>query len=152
MQKVFSLICLIVFVVACAGCGSGEVVPDLAIVKGKVVDAQGKPLDKIQVSVLPDPEEEVLGRPAVGVTDASGRFEVFYGSDPDQPGSAVGKSRFIFEDIKVINEGRDAMEKTGEPAPRRFHSKYLTASTTDVRLEVKEGENDFEIKLDANEN
>ncbi len=129
-----------------AGCG-GVKAPPLTEVSGTIKDVDGNPLDGIKVSFLPDPEQGVLGSPGIGETDASGKFVLYYNGDKDKPGSAVGSCFVILEDIKAIRTSRDP-----EPTLRRFHSKYVKANSTDIKLNVKDEEGQsFDIVVDPSD-
>lgn len=117
------------------GCRGGEKIPELTQVQGTIKTVDGDVLPNIKVTFLPDPEKEVLGRPATGNTDAQGKFVLHYNGDENKPGTAVGWNRVILLDITATETSRDP-----EPTFRRFHSKYLVARETDLRFEIKSGE------------
>ncbi|MGI9517033.1 MAG: hypothetical protein ACR2NP_08315 [Pirellulaceae bacterium] len=128
------------------GCG-GESAPPLAQVEGTVKDTDGNVLDGIKVMFLPDPESGVLGSPGIGETDASGKFVLYYNGDKNQPGTAIGLSFVIMEDITSIRSSRDE-----EPIPRRFHRRYTASNSTDLKLTVKDEENQsFDIVVDPSD-
>ncbi|MDG2012023.1 MAG: hypothetical protein P8J33_00865 [Pirellulaceae bacterium] len=139
---------LLFMVTLCVGCGSGEKVPPLVPVEGVVLDQEGKPMDIVSVMFLPDPEQENYGQPSIGQTDEEGKFVLFYDGDKTRPGAAVGRNRVILKDVKAIRTSRDE-----KPMLRRFHKKYVTASTTDLSFDVNPGEGQsFEIKVDNSNN
>ena len=139
---------LVLLMILCAGCGSGEKVPTLVAVEGVVLDQAGQPLDIVSVMFLPDPEHANFGQPSSGQTDEDGKFVLFYDGDKNRPGAAIGKNRVILKDVKAIRTSRDK-----EPMPRRFHKKYVTASTTDLSFNIAEGDGQsFEIKVDDSSN
>lgn len=130
-----------------AGCGKGEKIPPLAEVQGTLVDEDGNALKDVEVVFLPDPEKEVFGKPAYGVTDASGKFVLHYNKDRNKPGTAIGTNRVVLKDILAMRTSRDP-----EPVPRRFHKKYLNAKSTDLTFEVTDSDGqDFEIKVELSE-
>lgn len=134
--------------IVCAGCGSGEKVPPLVAVQGVVLDQSGQPLDIVSVMFLPDPEQANFGQPSIGQTDEQGKFVLFYDGDKKRPGAAIGKNRVILKDVKSIRTSRDE-----NPMPRRFHKKYVTASTTDLSFDIADSDGQsFEIKVDDSSN
>lgn len=137
-------ICLFLFVFL-LGCG-GEKTPSLGQVEGVLKTVQGKALSNVRVTFLPDPEEEVFGQPSSGITDAQGRYTLNYDGKKDMPGTAIGLNRVILVDLTAAESSRDP-----EPVFRRFHKKYLIAGTTDLRFEVKSGDQQIELVVEGPE-
>ncbi len=99
--------------------------PKLAKVTGRVT-LNGQPLAKAVVRFRSNGKA-----PTQGVTDASGRFEIFW--DPKTPGAIVGKNRV---DIRIDHQGKSSADDT-----------EVFTSGTPITVDVKEGQNDFRFDL-----
>lgn len=123
-----------------AGCGRGDA-PALAKVTG-TVRRGGKPVADLQVNFIPN-----SGRPSWGLTDAKGRFKLYY--TPEEDGAVLGEHRvfvafnqaqpqsFAGDGKKTGKEGPDLHETVDEP-----NSPQATAAQTELseadRLAIKE--------------
>lgn len=128
-SPVLLLLCL----AAISGCG-GKSGPQLARVSGKVT-LGGQPLAKAAVEFIPE-----KGRPATGVTDDDGYYELQY-TESDR-GAMLGNHTVR------IRTYREADEDAGTPeVPEKVPMKYNVNS--ELTRDVKEGKNEFNFELDA---
>lgn len=123
------------------GCGGGaKDRPKLAPAAG-VAKFKGKPIAEATITFYPE-----KGPPAVGRTDAEGKFAV---KTNGQLGAVVGKNK-----VTVIDESN----KTGEIPPAdgnamkfavtaTYSKKYLDPSTTDLIIDIP-AEGNTELVLD----
>ncbi len=130
-----------------SGCGGGGDQPELGQVTGTVT-LDGKPL--VGVAVVFQPEN---GRPARGMTDAEGKYELTY--IRQTKGTKVGMNRVEIapsEDGEV--EESEAPEDDSKPAGKRPKSgkpaipaRYNVRS--ELKADVKGGKNTFDFKLES---
>ncbi len=126
-----------------AGCGGGSDQPDLGLVTGTVT-LDGAPLTNTAIMFSP-----VDGRPALGKTDAQGKYELTY--IRDTKGCKVGKCKVEIGNLEGEDEevGADGEQTTdSKPANSkkpRIPSKYNTK--TELEANVKPGENTFNFDL-----
>jgi hypothetical protein len=137
----------------CVGCFDRNGRPATHPVKGRVT-YQGKPVADASVAFLAPGAPS----PASGTTDADGRFTLSTFAQGD--GAVAGTHVVTVKKLSLQPAGpippadiEEAMrqqaqqiakaEKSGSLLPE----KYAAESTTDLRLEVVDGENFFEIKL-----
>lgn len=131
------------------GCNSSDQ-PDLGQVTGTVT-LDGQPLTGVAVVFQPD-----NGRPARGMTDAEGKYELTY--IRQTKGTKVGSNRVEIapseegeseesEDVEVADgEPQPAAKvtKSGRPVvPARYNSQ------SELKVDVKAGENTFDFKLES---
>lgn len=109
---------------ALAGCGRSDF--PTAKVKGRVT-YQGQGVANASVTFAPSGEGGLVGKSALGATDASGNFVLSTYQNED--GAVVGKH-------KVAVSSADDLQY-----------KLPGASPEGLMLEVKAGENNFEIEL-----
>ncbi len=131
---------LVVCAVA-AGCGGG---PQMATVTGQVT-YQGQPVPAGKVMFAPLREgdsSETQSRPGVGIVGPDGRFTVTTYSSGD--GSALGRHSVIYypPDPEDLAEG----DTSGE-VKKFFDEHVLAMEDPLMEVEIKPGENDFEIKM-----
>jgi len=129
------------------GCSSSDR-PELGQVTGTVT-LSGKPLTGVAVVFQPE-----NGRPARGITNAEGKYELTYISQTK--GTKIGPNRV---EIAPSEEGEDSEEvesDDGEPqvAPNRSKSakpvvpkRYNVQS--ELKVDVKPGENTFDFQLES---
>ncbi len=119
-----------------AGCG-GNKNPATYPVKG-TVKFNGQPLPDVIVTFFP-----TEGRPASGMTDAQGNYTLttFDPGDGALPGS---HKVTVAEPAPKMAEGDYSVPV---PKPPRFPVKYTDQIQTDLKAEVKAGENDIPIEL-----
>jgi hypothetical protein len=133
--------------VAIAGCGGGGYEADFAktvSASGKVT-VGGKPQPHIRVTFLTDE-----GRPASGVSDETGAFEL--GTNRIGDGAVVGKYRvmFAFEDPNAAapEAGREEVMDRIPVVKTAVPKKYLSPDTSGIEAEVTEsGPNEFTFDL-----
>jgi hypothetical protein len=138
------------------GCGSSET---YANVQGKIT-VDGKPLEKIQVQFLPDPNQGTRGPRSVGVTDATGFFTLT--TDDGRPGAVVGQHVVLLTDLnKGANQGAPGPANRKEtartkgppsaPAPvqLRLGLEYASSSKTSLRKTVEAGDQTINIDVPA---
>jgi hypothetical protein len=145
----------------CSGCGGGGTPkPKTVKVTGKVI-YKGLPVQSASVAFLGDGNSP----PALGRTDAEGRFELTT-SDPgdgavpgvhkvtvakivasSKPSTATGTSSMEDMARKAADRGNKPPAEDAGPMSL-LPDKYSQASTSDLAYEVKEsGTNDFTIEL-----
>ena len=122
----FFLCCAVPFLTVFSGCGRSDL-PKIGLVSGRVTMAD-KPLSGLIVTFKPD-----KGRPAIGVTDQDGYFDLEYSYDVK--GTKVGANTVGFSwPIGV----------TGQPEiPARY------SGQSELFREVKSGWNTFDFELEA---
>lgn len=127
------------------GCGGVSDQPELGQVTGSVT-LNGKPLSGVAVVFQPE-----SGRPARGMTDANGKYELTY--IRQTKGTKVGPNRVEIapsedgEAAETENEGSESTpvakpSKSGKPT---IPSRYNTQS--ELKAEVKAGKNTFDFEL-----
>lgn len=133
--------CLLIF-----GCGSrgptGEVVPTVSA--SGVLTLRGKPLEYYRVMLFPEKGD----RPAMGITDAEGRFTL--GTNRSDDGAVVGRHHVAVQYIGPpnTNPGAGITDFTSPPSPKsNIDKKYHDPATSDLQVEIKKGGN-AEIALD----
>lgn len=137
------VLCISLFVQT--GCGPGDQ-PDLGQVTGNVT-LDGKPLAGVAVVFQPQ-----SGRPARGMTDAEGNYELTY--IRQTKGTKVGPNRVEIapnEDGEVEeSESSDAESKPATSKPKSgkpiIPARYNVRS--ELKVDVKAGKNTFDFKLD----
>ncbi|MGN6134638.1 MAG: Ig-like domain-containing protein [Aureliella sp.] len=130
-----------------AGCGGPSDQPELGQVTGTVT-LDGKPLSGVAVVFQP-----VSGRPATGMTDAEGKYELTY--IRETKGTKVGSNRVEIapsEDGEA-EESADEGEESAAGAPQakpgkpKVPARYNVES--ELKVDVKPGENTFDFKLES---
>lgn len=137
---------LIAFSFVCSnfsGCGVGSDQPELGEVKG-FVTFEGKPLSGASISFIPED-----GRPATGVTDQEGKYELMY--IRDTPGCKVGRNKVV---IRTFAEGEDEIEQEGDDAAPTQSPKATKEvlppkynDQTELEAQVEPGKNTFDWEL-----
>lgn len=128
-----------------AGCARGT--PDQGARVSGTVLIDGELADSGTVTFHPVDE----GAPAVGRIHSDGSYSVRVGqgdlSDPDGGSLAPGEYRVT---VIVRTPTAAAIAEGGPPAagPRLMAKKYASEETTDLRYEVKPGDNVFVLRLD----
>ena len=127
------------------GCGRGDQ-PDLGLVTGTVT-MDDAPLSGVQVMFSPE-----NGRPAIGMTNAEGKYALKY--IRETMGCKVGPNK-----VEIgLAEGADEESKSGDsedaaPAkPKKSSKPRIPArynSNTELTADVKPGENVFDFKLES---
>ncbi|MDQ3332603.1 MAG: hypothetical protein M3552_18470 [Planctomycetota bacterium] len=130
-----------------AGCGASSDQPELGQVSGTIM-LDGKPLSGVAVVFQPD-----SGRPARGLTDTEGKYELTY--IRETLGTKIGHNRV---EIAPDEEGENPAEsdgdvdgptvqkpvKSGKPViPARYNTR------SELEADVKPGENTFDFALES---
>ncbi len=108
------------------GCGESSEIPELAPVTGRVTKG-GKPVEGARVTFQPE-----TGPSSGGITDAEGRFELYYSAD--QKGAVPGKHT-----VKIS-------KMSGEAGDETIPAKFNENSTLSKEV-TKSGLNDFDLKI-----
>ena len=119
-----------------AGCGDSGI--GGAKVSGKVTVA-GQPVKDVIVTFAP----ETGGRPATGVTDASGYYSLATLAKGD--GALPGKYKVVFS---MVQSDPGSSTAPTAPPPPPFNAKYLTGETSGFSKEVKAGSNTIDFDLE----
>ncbi len=129
------------------GCGGPSDQPELGQVTGTIT-LDGKPLSGTAVVFQPD-----NGRPAKGITDAEGKYELTY--IRQTKGTKVGPNRVEItpsEDGEV-EESENADEESKSATKRSNSGKPTIPARYNVRSElkadVKAGKNTFDFHLES---
>ena len=90
------------------------------------------------VEFLPDPEKKTHGPRCSGITDAEGRFRL--SCDDESDGAVIGFHRVLVQDRRTFPPPRTRSSEGKAPVlpPSRIASRYETASTTPIRVEVRQ--------------
>ncbi len=142
---------LVVIVLGCSvfpGCGKSAA--DVGEVEGTVL-LDGKPLDGIQVTFLPDPGQNTVGPTAVGVTDNQGHYKLAAVTG-NVAGVVVGFHKVTLRDLKNFQPpagrgGRGPTEGSGTAPPRRIPSVFEDPGTTTLTREVKPGNQSINLEI-----
>lgn len=150
MSRIQSALMLLVVFTAIAsttGCGGPSDQPQLGQVTGTIT-FNGKPLSGVAVVFQP-----VSGRPARGMTDSEGKYELNY--IRQTKGTKVGLNRVEIapsedgegeesESTDEQSQPTGKKSKSGKPAiPARYNAQ------SELKVEVKAGENTFDFKLES---
>lgn len=104
----------------------------------------GVPLEYYQVAFFPD-----NNRPAVGITDADGKFTL--GTNGENDGAVVGMHRVAVTYVGKPSDNPDEgiMEFTPPPPPKhKIPGKYNAAETSGIMLEIpSDGTSDLALDL-----
>jgi hypothetical protein len=167
MRARYRLPCLalgLLLAVPTTGCQSEQ---PYGVVEG-VVTLDGKPLTRIEVAFLPDPEKGTKGPRSVALTDENGHYRI--ASDAGRAGAPVGFHRVCITDMVARERGpgpaiappeedskggpvgtKAPTEKNQPHLPTkkgRFPAVYTTALETPLRdIEVKEGSQVINLEL-----
>lgn len=120
---------LIMFVVgSLTGCSQGDR-PPIGLVTGKIT-MDGEPLVGTIVSFMPD-----SGRPATGLTDKEGKYQIQY---------AMG-----VYGTKIGNNTICLFPGSSGGTSHEIAAKYQNPQTSDLKAEVKKGNNTFDFELES---
>jgi hypothetical protein len=124
---------LLLVLLSTIGCGARPGTAPTARVSGTVT-YQGKPIEGVNIAFVP-----TSGRPASGVTDASGRFTLSTFGTGD--GAVLGSHKVVLAEMPD-----DAQPMPGEPGwekwknrKLRFAKKYADPELSGFTAEVKSG-------------
>jgi len=142
-----SLITLGMLVILHVGCSSSDQ-PDLGQVTGTVT-LDGKPLTGVAVVFQPE-----TGRPARGMTDAEGKYELTY--IRETKGTKVGPNRVEIAPSEEGEESGDVEAADGEtqpaPSPSKPGKPTVPArynAQSELKVDVVPGENTFDFPLES---
>jgi hypothetical protein len=120
----FACFALAIFASGCGGAGGD--LPELVPVTGQVTKG-GQPVEGASVTFTPE-----KGGLSGGMTDAEGRFELYY--TVDHKGAVIGKH--------VVKVSKMEGEAGDETIPAEFNE-----NSTLTKEVTKEGPNDFKIEI-----
>jgi hypothetical protein len=143
-----------------AGCGGD---PKLAQVEGRVL-LDGKPLNNILVTFLPDTEANTFGPNSAAVTDEDGHYQLVCEDGARRPGAVIGVHRVTLLDLDAISlpsRGQlpagmrpKALEK-GNPSnakgrlKRRLPAGYMDLAKTPLKRQVEPGSQVIDLEVTA---
>ena len=140
MQR-YSALVAAVLLVGCGGGGPNDM-PEVGAVTGTVT-IDGQPGANLMVTFQPEG-----GRPSMGATDASGKYELTYSREA--MGAKIGKNLVTISSVQSdaayeAGETEAAATDDAEPAEDPIPAKYNTMAVDnpDMTVEVKPGENTF---------
>jgi len=138
--RVLAATAAIAALVAAAGCSSRPAdQPPLGRVRGKIT-MNGQPLPGVDIVFAPD-----KGRPSVGTTDTSGRYDLSYINTTK--GAKVGPHKVFIRPAEVSpDEVPGEGSKPAAPRPV-IPAKYN--KRTELTAEVKAGSNTFDFALES---
>lgn len=125
----------------CSGCGGAAKVEKLATtapVTG-IVTYKGNPVKDAVVTFNPTGE----GNPATGKTEESGRYILTTYKERD--GAAIGTHIVT---VKVMPTGGLPGQEVASTGGKDVPAKYSETKTSPLTVEVKEGANNLELKLE----
>lgn len=133
----------IVFGISGCGGGPGDM-PEVGAVTG-IVTIDGKPTGNLTVAFQPEG-----GRPASGVTDAEGRYELVYSADVK--GTKVGPNLVTISSNIGSDENYESGDQQTEkedPIPAKYNS--MATENSEMTVDVKPGANEinWDIKTDS---
>ncbi|PQO44360.1 hypothetical protein [Blastopirellula marina] len=120
------------------GCGGDGTSPPLGEVTGHIT-LNGEPLDGATVEFIPE-----SGRPSIGVTDASGNYELLFKAD--MPGAMIGKHSVRITSQRSASGGEGAEEFVSarkETVPAKYNDE------TTLEADVKSGDNKLDFPLEG---
>ncbi len=134
-----------------SGCGNGTKTPDLVPVT-VVVTINGQPLPNAQVMFTPTSSAYGSNAIASGVTDDQGKAQLMIGS---KSGACTGENRVTVmegpppaetrsqDGNAQLEEAKYLKSLKNRPIP----TKYSTATTSDLIIQVASGQTDYPIEL-----
>jgi hypothetical protein len=151
MKRVRSLLVLTLGLLALSGCTDGKKTPVFTPAE-IVVTLNGQPLPKALVTLTPTDSGYGPESVSSGVTDDKGRVKLMAGTNT---GACVGINQVTIDEGPLPEETRSedpaAQVKASNylqslknrPIPQR----YATVATSDVKLEIKEGQTEYKLEL-----
>lgn len=128
------------------GCGEGTPTGDVidTVEAGGVLTYKGQPLEYHQVTLFPTDN-----RPAVGTTDAEGKFTLGTNGAGDGAVPGTHKVAVIYVGPPSTNPEEGITEFTQPPPPKvKIDKKYQDTETSGVTVEVPEdGSTELKIEL-----
>lgn len=138
----FRLAAIATLLMSATGCGHSGDQPELGLVSGTVT-IDGAALAGVTVTFVPD-----NGRPAMGHTDANGKYQLTY--IRDERGCKLGRNRVQIGNREESDdadqlEGDDYIQKPTRPPPPKVPPRYNSRS--ELVADVESGENRFDFRL-----
>jgi len=133
-----------VMAVSVSGCGQASAGIERTVTAAGVLTHGGKPLAHYQIMLIPDDAR----RPAAGVTDEQGKFDL--GTNRPGDGAPPGKHRVSVVYIGPPSAGGDGQNNFAPPPPPKVKlaPKYANAETSGLTAEVPtSGTNDLKIDV-----
>jgi hypothetical protein len=132
-------VCLSVLLAALSGCGDSG--PTVVKVAG-VATRDGKPVPNVELTFLPE-----VGRPSWSFTDDAGRFSLNYTRDQD--GAVLGKHKVTVRAKPPASPAEEFSGKSSAPPYiQELITKYGSAESTPLEVEISGAVENLEIKLD----
>ena len=126
--------------IALAGCGRSGGLTTVKVTG--TVTHKGKPAQGVMVTFVPE-----KGRPASGITDASGRFVL----STLKPGDGAMPGKHAVTLTESFQDKPPPMPGMGGPLPSRFPPRYGDPKKTPLAREVQAGgKNDFPFDIAEN--
>ena len=122
---------LILIAIFTGCCGRRVDLPPIADVSG-IVTLDGAPLPNASVQFIPDAAKGTQGAPAVGFTDATGKYELVTAT---VEGAIVGHHQIRVEARAAPKNEMDTLPPLLTP------ERYVNPATSGLTAEVKAGEN-----------
>jgi hypothetical protein len=138
----FGMLCL-----CQVGCGPGGDQPELGTVTGTVT-LDGQPLGGVAVVFQPD-----SGRPARGMTDANGKYELTY--IRQTKGTKIGPNRVEIAPSEEgeVDEAESGDEENPDAAAKPKSGKRVVPTRynvkSELKVDVKSGANTFDFPLES---
>ena len=140
-------VALSILLLSSSGCGGPSDQPELGQVSGTIT-LDGKPLGGVAVVFQPD-----NGRPATGVTDKDGKYELRY--IRDTMGTKIGHNRVEIAPQEGEDDPAEAVTDEAGPSAQppspsrkpRIPARYNIRS--ELEADVKPGENTFNFDLES---
>lgn len=138
--------CWAVYALIAIGAGSGCArPPQVAEVVGQVT-VDRAPHAKILVAFIPEGTHSRRQLKSSAVTDEQGKFRLR--CEDGRDGAVIGPHRVVLEDITVYYLPRnDSAPPISASEPARVPSLYRAATTTPLRFDVREGENEANFEI-----
>jgi len=131
----FRQACWVATMILLAGCGS-KTGPDVGTVTGQV-SLDGKPLEGVNVVFQPE-----TGRPSIGKTDRSGKYELTYSAS--RTGAQVGRHSVVIEPAGPESDAAPVADaKNTRSIPARYNAR------TELTADVKPGRNTLHFELSS---
>ncbi|QDU75871.1 hypothetical protein Pan97_29130 [Bremerella volcania] len=136
------------FIAIAGGCGNGDF--QTAKVTG-VVTCKGEPISNATIVFTPVPiaGKSLIGKPATGAVEADGSFQLT--TYKHQDGAVIGKHRvavtFAGQELADLVREDDEFQDVVPRARRRAKLPPCANSNKQIEVEVKSGENHFDISL-----
>ena len=119
------------------GCGGASDTPELGSVSGNI-QLNGKPLADANIEFSPE-----KGRGSIATTDADGNYVLKYTNDLNGAVLGTHTVRITTGAAASGGEGAEAKAATPERIPPKYNSQ------TDIKVEVKAGNNTFDYKIES---